>query len=361
MSLEHVRRLFLITTLLSLPILAGLWLMASSRSYEAWGYPIIGIYLLWVIAALAWTNIRVERVLSLSHMVVSIFWLGLLTSRLFTSGTSTLVADRVTPDVFLLFVLLSIVAYLIFSTPVALKASLGLLLATAVVVGAWFAWALLDGRAVASIGHVWMHVAILGVTMLMLHALARSKDRYAGALLEAARMRDMAYTDTLTSLPNRRELEERLESTLVAASELGRPLSVVFFDLDDFKGVNDVHGHAVGDAVLTQVGDALRSLLRSGDTFGRWGGEEYLIIAPSTRHDRARELAERLRQGLESHEFTRGIRVTASFGVATSRGNDHARSLLSRADERLFRAKRAGRNRVVGRNGALRDVTPCER
>lgn len=260
---------------------------------------------------------------------------------------------------YLLFVLLSIVSYLICSTPIALKASPGLLLSTALVTGAWFAWAQLDGRSVLSIGHVWMYVAIVGVAILMLHVLARSKDRHAGALREAARMRDMAYTDTLTSLPNRRELEERLKHTVAAANEIKQSLSVVFFDLDDFKCVNDVHGHEAGDEVLTQVGDALRSLLRSGDTFGRWGGEEHLIVAPSTSHEQALELAERLRMGVASHEFVHGVRVTASFGVATTTGNGDARTLLALPDERLYRAKHAGRNRVVGRNGAQHVATSC--
>jgi len=352
MNLEHARRLFRTVGMLSLPVLAGLWLTTRAGSYEAWGYPVLGIYMVGFVAVLTWSSIPVKRVMSVSHAVVSIFWLGLLTSRLFAGMESTLVAERVTPDVYLVFVLITIVAYLTFSTPTALNASVGLLLVATVVVGVRFASAVLNEGSVAAVAHIWMYEAILGITILMLHALARSKDRYAAVLLEAARLHDLAYTDTLTSLPNRRELEERLEFTAAAANELKQPLSVVFFDLDDFKSVNDAHGHAVGDDVLTQVGEVLQTLLRSEDTFGRWGGEEYLVVAPRTSHVRARELAERLRLGMEAHEFMHGIRVTASFGVATSEGEADARTLLSQADERLYRAKHAGRNRVVGGNGA---------
>ncbi len=355
MNLEHARRLFRIVSSFSLPVLAGLWLMTRSGSYEAWAYPILAIYMVGVVATLAWTSITVKRVFSVSHAVVSVFWLGLLASRLFAGPESALVAERVTPDVYLIFVLISIVAYLIFSTPRALKASVALLLVTTVVVGVRFASAVQNEGPVVAVAHIWLYEAILGITILMLHALARSKDRAAAALLEAARLHDLAYTDVLTSLPNRRELEESLEHTAAASNELEQPLSVVFFDLDDFKSVNDVHGHAVGDDVLTEVGDVLRTLMRSKDTFGRWGGEEYLVVAPGTRHEQALEFAERLRLGVEAHVFVHGIHVTASFGVATSEGKADARALLSRADERLYRAKHAGRNRVVGGNGAPMD------
>jgi len=176
--------------------------------------------------------------------------------------------------------------------------------------------ALLNGQPFGSISGILVYEAILFVTLLMLYALSRSKDRHTEALLETARLRDMAYTDTLTSLPNRRELEEQLERAAAASHALQHALSVVFFDLDDFKSVNDAHGLSVGDDVLTQVGEALGTLLRSGDTFGRWGGEEYLIIAPGTSHEHALHLA-----------------------------------------ERLYRAKREGRNRVVGRAGERLDTS----
>lgn len=366
MNLEHARRLFLTANLLAIPVLVGLWLMAPPRSYESWGYPLLGAHLLWVVAALAWTRIPVARLLSASHMISTGFWLGLLTCRLFTGAESTPLAERATPDLYLVFALLGIVAHLVFATRTALQASIGILLATVAVSGSWFVWALLQGYPLASVASVWTYEAILGISMLMLHALVRSKDEHAYALLETARMRDIAYTDALTSLPNRRELEERLEHAVATAYALERSASVVFFDLDDFKSVNDAHGHAVGDTILAQVGDAVHDLLRSDDTFGRWGGEEYLIVAPGTNHDQATALADRVRTGLEAHEFAHGLRVTASFGVATSTGNTDARALLSKADERLYQAKREGRNRVAGRHGAARDrsrpkrATACE-
>lgn len=350
MNLEHVRRLLLIATLLAFPILAGLWLVAPPRSSETWGYPLLALYLVWVAVALAWTRVRVARVLGTSHMLLSIFWLGLLTYRLFAARPSASLAERVTPDLYLLFVVLVIVAHLSFPTAVALRASAGLLAATVAVAGAWFVWALFQGQPLASLAGIWTYEAILGEAMLMVYTLARSKDRHAEALLEVARLRDVAHADTLTSLPNRRELEAQLVQAAEAADALGEPLSLVFFDLDTFKRVNDVHGHAAGDGVLTEVGDAVRTLLRTGDAFGRWGGEEYLIVAPATSHQQALRLAERVRRALAAHDFTHDVHVTGSFGVATSTTRHDPSALLLAADRRLYQAKRGGRNRVVGRD-----------
>lgn len=353
MNLEHVRRLLLYATLLAIPFLAGLWAMAPPGSYEAWGYPLLAVYLVGVVVAYAWTRIRVARILITTLSVVSIFWLGMFANRIFTIPASASVAERATPDLYMVFVMLSITAYQAFPTRVALWASAGLLASTSTIAGVWCVWSLLQGRPLASVAGIWTYQAILVVSLLVVYILARSKDHHADALLEAARLRDMAFTDTLTSLPNRRVLEEQLERAVAAAATLEQPVSVVFIDLDGFKRVNDVHGHAVGDAVLTQVGDAVRALLRADDVFGRWGGEEYLIVAPWTRHDRALQLAERVRRGVAAYEFTGGVRVTASFGVATSVTSHDASALLLVADQRLYQAKREGRNRVVGNRGTF--------
>jgi len=125
-------------------------------------------------------------------------------------------------------------------------------------------------------------------------------------------------------------------------------VSVVYFDVDHFKRVNDERGHATGDQVLLQIGVAVRSVLRASDVFGRWGGEEYLIVAPDTDDGRALQLAERVRVAVAEHTFDDGVRVTASFGVATSHGTLDVEALMAAADARLYRAKRQGRNRVVG-------------
>ncbi len=162
------------------------------------------------------------------------------------------------------------------------------------------------------------------------------------------RLAAQANVDPLTGLPNRRAAEEHLSRELVRAERYGRPLSLIWFDLDRFKEVNDVYGHEAGDRVLARVGDALRSDLREHDQLARWGGEEFVIVLPEQGLTDAVRTAERLRARLADHEMglPDGIRVTASFGVAERAEEEAPRDLLRRADTAMYAAKHAGRDRV---------------
>ncbi len=160
------------------------------------------------------------------------------------------------------------------------------------------------------------------------------------------RMRIMAMTDELTRLPNRRHLLAN------AAAELrkGQPFSLIAFDIDHFKRINDTWGHAAGDVVLQRVAHACRTALRPGDHIGRTGGEEFTAVLPSTRERDGIPVAERLRVAVESVDCTDidpSLRVTISLGVAEWRAGDSLERLAARADEVLYRAKESGRNRVA--------------
>lgn len=168
------------------------------------------------------------------------------------------------------------------------------------------------------------------------------------------RLRDLSVHDGLTGLLNHRAVYERLGEELARSARYGGDLSVVLVDLDRFKRVNDRHGHVVGDAVLRRVSAALRSDLRSCDTLGRLGGEEFLAMLPSTGLDGAVEVASRMRSLVHdtSTPVPRGrpVRVTASFGVASlSELTSPARSeeLVALADRRLYASKQSGRDRVT--------------
>lgn len=154
-------------------------------------------------------------------------------------------------------------------------------------------------------------------------------------------------TDPLTELLNRRAFDERLRTALASALRYRRPLSLVIADLDHFKRVNDEHGHAAGDAVLRDFADMLRTGSRSVDVVARIGGEEFAIIMPEIGAAHAREYAERLRVETARQLHAEGGAITASFGVAGAAdvGYD-LRSLSEAADAALYRAKKAGRNRV---------------
>lgn len=163
---------------------------------------------------------------------------------------------------------------------------------------------------------------------------------------------ELAVTDGLTGLHNRRYMEIHLATLVCDAVRTGRELSVLITDIDHFKAVNDTYGHDVGDFVLKSVAERLRRNTRGADLACRMGGEEFLLIMPDTPLSGAYQIGERIRTRIASEAFqtpqgTR-IRVTSSVGIATLEGeNDTPESILKRADNALYAAKRRGRNRIA--------------
>lgn len=161
----------------------------------------------------------------------------------------------------------------------------------------------------------------------------------------------LATTDYLTGIGNQRSFLENGESEIKRAERFRHPLSVIMFDLDFFKRVNDQYGHAAGDRVLTEIVQVCRKILRVTDTFGRLGGEEFAVLLPHTDIDGARTVAEYLRSSIEKAEVAFAseiIKVTASIGVTElGDGDTQIRIILDRADNLLYAAKNNGRNQVV--------------
>ena len=163
------------------------------------------------------------------------------------------------------------------------------------------------------------------------------------------RMRQLAMTDELTGVPNRRAVLARLDPVLLNLNE--PPCSILIIDIDHFKNINDHHGHAAGDQVLKVVADRVRASVIEPAFFGRLGGEEFLIVLPGVPREPALEIAENFREGIMSLDTGRWFAdrrsITASIGVATSRpGADTTSNMLQRADAALYVAKRSGRNCV---------------
>ncbi len=160
------------------------------------------------------------------------------------------------------------------------------------------------------------------------------------------KLTEQARTDTLTGIANRLKIDEVLHLEFTRFGRTHEVFSIILLDLDRFKQVNDNHGHHAGDQVLKSIADILDRNTRPYDLAGRWGGEEFLIICPSTTSDGIVSLAENLRMAIRSNGTEKIPFQTASFGVATVRDGDSVQDLIGRADEALYRAKRGGRNRV---------------
>ncbi len=155
----------------------------------------------------------------------------------------------------------------------------------------------------------------------------------------------LARIDQLTGVSNRRDLDERLDGELMRLGDTAK-LSVILCDIDHFKDINDQHGHAAGDAVLVAFARLLRCEVRTEDTLGRWGGEEFMILCPGLGIEGGRALAEAMRRRVAETRMPAVGARTCSFGVAELQKGERAETLLIRADRALYAAKRNGRNRV---------------
>lgn len=158
----------------------------------------------------------------------------------------------------------------------------------------------------------------------------------------------LAEEDYLTRLYNRRKIHEIIENEIIRSKRYNSAFALILMDIDDFKNINDTHGHNTGDKALVQFSTTLRQTIRESDMAGRWGGEEFLIICPETTIAGALSLAEKLRSDIEKNEFGGIGNMTASFGVTGIKHGDNVRSMIHRADKALYSAKHAGKNRVSG-------------
>lgn len=197
-------------------------------------------------------------------------------------------------------------------------------------------------------------ILIALVIVGLIYAIIRYVSRvFIGDLNRAEQqLREMASRDFLTSLLNRREAYRRIQEEIERTARTGQPLSFILFDIDHFKRLNDSYGHNAGDAVLKQLAAKLLAALRDYDIACRYGGEEFLVVAPETDMEQALRLAERLRATIASTSFSSEdhaleTTITISIGVAVYGTGESIERVISRADGALYHAKETGRNRVV--------------
>lgn len=173
------------------------------------------------------------------------------------------------------------------------------------------------------------------------------------ALIEKNReLHLLSITDGLTNLFNRKHLMDLFDMEMARTRRYRIPFSVMIADIDHFKKINDTYGHLAGDAVLRRIADSLRHVVRECDHVGRYGGEEFLIILPSSDADGAMQMARRIREQICQERFYNDgneLSMTISVGVAQcTDGEDSVEAILSRADTALYQAKANGRNQVIG-------------
>jgi diguanylate cyclase (GGDEF)-like protein len=190
-------------------------------------------------------------------------------------------------------------------------------------------------------------VAMLGVAVLTL--LARSYSERTRLAILSTELAQAARTDTVTGLANRRALQERMAQASAYAHRYGESLAVLMIDLDRFKHVNDTYGHRTGDEVLRAVAECMRTVFRESDVFGRWGGDEFVAVLPSTDRDGARGAGQRLCESVAAVDVgLYGLSEQLSLSVGCASGIRIAPDdLIAEADDFLFLAKRAGRSRVI--------------
>ncbi len=328
-NLKRQLYLFLLPALAVVTLVTGL--LGAPGSYDRLVLPMLSVVLLvtLLLVSFRWVQPR--------HLEAALFSVFAVT---YLSKLGASLAAGTTDQIFVWTPLLYALAFLLFEPLPALLTSAGVLTASLVVT---VAVAHLAPIPVRSLFEFYLANVLL---VQIIYGMARLRSNVASLQRELLDMQLLAHQDILTRLPNRRALQDTLAQAIALAERRMQGVAVILFDLDDFKRVNDEHGHDAGDRILRDVATRGESVLRRPDTLGRWGGEEFLVIAPGIDLPGAMRVAERLRAALGSHPFGGVGAVTASYGVTTYHPGDTAETLLKRADDALYLAKQSGKDRV---------------
>lgn len=174
-------------------------------------------------------------------------------------------------------------------------------------------------------------------------------QRLVSVYIESDMLIRNAYYDSLTGIGNRRSVDKWIEKEMNRCKKSNSVFSIIYFDIDHFKDINDQYGHDIGDHVLKEFSSLVKNSIGSNEYFGRWGGEEFLIISANQSLTESIQYTEGLRKIIENHSFRHVEHITASFGVSCFQPNDVPKTLIKRADQALYRAKNNGRNMVIAK------------
>jgi len=351
------RRTYLIATLAGLPAVLLVWISMGPEGLTA--NLAFSLFVLFYVACILaiWSRVvsirLAERVMFLG---VVLFALAHLSYVLYANGSLADSRTIITEVTYTTLTVLYVVAYLIFDNRTALRISLSLFGLELFAVLAKALSEVPAGPKPAEILWLLRMHAFMGAVIALIYASSYLKVQLFKQREMAEVMHRLAHTDPLTGVANRRELYSDLQRESDKSERYGRPLSIIFFDLDHFKAVNDTYGHVCGDNVLCEVVRSVESVLRATDRLGRWGGEEFVVLAPETDLREASRLAERLRVEIATHRHHPAPTVTASFGFAQYETGDTPDTLIKRADQALYKAKILGRNRAEHAGTIVRSI-----
>ncbi|MDB5044426.1 MAG: diguanylate cyclase [Deinococcus sp.] len=327
------RRMFLVLTLLGTAgVGAALWVQAPHFDpLDVVALPLLALTLLLLDLGLTLRRISLSLAFRIIYVATSLYFLLALNHQF---GVFVPVYNLLSENTYWFSVLYA-AAFLTFPARRAVVVA-GAVFFLSVLISVWHLSSVLQqGPNPRLVGAVVQFLLVGGVMVAV-------QATFSFQRMQLVAARAAAYTDALTGLANRRAAEEHL-AALYTRKE---PFTLVLFDLDHFKAVNDQHGHATGDLVLKGVSKAARNRLPTGGLAARWGGEEFLLVLPPLPSAQVRAMLDLLRTQLREQRFGAVDGLTASFGVATARPGDHPDDILTRADAAMYAAKRQGRNDV---------------
>lgn len=332
------RRVYLIFAPVGWLVIPAVWFLQQQHSAVIrFTYPVLVAYLIVVWFLLLLRPGQVVAIERSTFWMVGGFWLASMAIRLTVATDPDVVWRGLSPSIFMGLTISVVMAFLWFDTVAALRNALLLVVGSTVIGLVYFIPH--GGRDDAVLVDFVRYEIYLAITTVFVFALARSKDALLRTKVEAETMRTMAYRDPLTGLDNRRRALEQLNRL----AAVGEPVAVALLDLDEFKSINDQHGHDAGDQVLRAVADVLRTA--DAAATARWGGEEFLLVFRGDQ-TAATSAAQHIRRALTEMPTPQGITVTASIGVASLQAGRTVTDVLRMADSQLYRAKADGRNLV---------------